>query len=107
MECRSRRQFLQGSLAVVGFGLLPGCGFLTPEVRQAQNIPRVGFLTSAPQSRYAAFLDGLHDLGYIEGQTIVIEYRDAEGNLDLVPDLTAELLELRVALIVAAPSSVA
>src|SRR5262249_1230037 len=38
---------------------------------------------------------------------IVIEYRDAEGNLDLVPDLTAELLELRVALIVAAPSSVA
>jgi len=70
----------------------------------AQQVPRLGFLgTNSPSdisARIAAFRQGLSDLGYIEGQNIVIEYRWAEGKPDRLPKLAAELVNLRVDIIV-------
>ena len=75
------------------------------EAQQAKKVPRIGFLfTASPvafRSRIDALRQGLRDLGYIEGQNIVIEYRYAEGKQDLATELAAELIRLKVDLIVA------
>ena len=55
---------------------------------------------SAPGPQIEAFRRGLRDLGYIEGKNILIEYRDAEGNLDRAPALIAELVQLKVDILV-------
>jgi putative ABC transport system substrate-binding protein len=64
------------------------------------KIPRIGYLivASPSTSRAAteAFRQGLRDLGYVEGKNIVIEYRYAEGKLDRLPALAAELVRLKV-----------
>jgi putative tryptophan/tyrosine transport system substrate-binding protein len=70
----------------------------------AQQIPRIGFLgTTSPSdisARVEMFRQGLREAGYIEGQSIVIEYRWAEGKPDRLPKLAAELVNLRVDTIV-------
>ena len=76
---------------------------VTAEAQQPKKVPRIGFLTassaSSQASRLDAFRQGLRELGYIEGKNIVIEYRYAEG-LDRLPALAAELVRLKVAVIV-------
>jgi putative ABC transport system substrate-binding protein len=71
---------------------------------QRQHVPRLGFLgieaTIAPQQRQAAFIDGLRALGYVDGRTIAIEYRWAQGHIDRLPALAAELVGLRVDILV-------
>jgi hypothetical protein len=67
------------------------------QAQQPAKVPRVGWLSinsaeSALPARYNAFRQGLRDLGYIEGQNIVIEHRDAEGKLQRLPDAAAELV---------------
>ena len=68
-------------------------------------MPQIGFLSAQPAARIAdstsAFVRGLADLGYIEGKNIIIEYRWAEGKIERLPDLVAELVRLRVDVIVA------
>jgi len=54
---------------------------------------------------HGAFRQGLRDLGYVEGRNVVIEYRDAEGKLERLPALAAELVALKVDVIVARQSS--
>jgi putative ABC transport system substrate-binding protein len=75
------------------------------QAQQPKKNPRIGFLTSSSASAYVnrveAFLGGLRDLGYVDGQNIVIEYRYAEGKNDRLPELTAELVRLKVDVIVA------
>jgi ABC-type uncharacterized transport system substrate-binding protein len=72
---------------------------------QQGKIPRIGFLASSSgdrlKNRLGAFQQGLRDLGYIEGKNIAIEYRSAEGNFERLPELAAEMLRLRVDVIVA------
>jgi putative ABC transport system substrate-binding protein len=72
--------------------------------------PRIAYLTaayfSAILARTEAFRHGLRQLGYVEGTDIVIEWRSAEGKIDLLPALTAELLHLKVAIIVTAGTAV-
>src|SRR5215470_12616726 len=74
------------------------------EAQQAKKIPTVGHLVLASfatvSARVEAFRQGLHDLGYVEGKTIVIEYRSADENLDRLPELAAELVRLKVDVIV-------
>jgi len=74
------------------------------EAQQAAKIARIGYLAinlaTAPHMR-EAFLQGLRDLGYVEGRNVVIEYRDAEGNVERLPALAAELVALKVDVIVA------
>jgi putative tryptophan/tyrosine transport system substrate-binding protein len=70
----------------------------------AQQMPRLGFLgTTSPSdisARIEMFQQGLREVGYIEGQNIVIEYRWAEGRPDRLPKLAAELVNLRVDIVV-------
>ena len=91
------------SLAVGG--LLLALGFPT-EAQQAKKVPRIGYLSStspsAGASRIEAFRQGLRDLGYIEGENLVIEWRYAEGKLDRLPALAAELVRLNVDIILSA-----
>jgi putative tryptophan/tyrosine transport system substrate-binding protein len=75
------------------------------EAQQSTKVPRIGVLnaTSAASmaSRMELFRQGLRDLGHVEGQNIVVEYRYADGKLNRLPDLAAELVRLNVAVIVA------
>jgi len=74
------------------------------EAQQPKKVPRIGYLDavslSASAGRIEAFRQGLRELGYIEGKNIVIEYRFAEGKLDQVPRNAAELVGLKVDVIV-------
>jgi putative ABC transport system substrate-binding protein len=75
-------------------------GFLLPpsEAQQVTRIPRVGFV--APQGRslplFDAFRQGLANLGYVDGQNILVEPRFAEGHYERFPDIFAELVGLKV-----------
>jgi putative tryptophan/tyrosine transport system substrate-binding protein len=79
---------------------------VTAEAQQPTKIPRIGFLgaisASANSARNEAFRQGLRELGYVEGKSIVIEYRYAEGKLDHLSALAAELVRLKVDVIVSA-----
>ena len=72
--------------------------------QQAGKVPRIGFLGPASPSTFAArlegFRQGLRDFGYIEGATITIEYRWAEGRYERLPELAADLVRSKVDLIV-------
>ena len=74
--------------------------------QQPTKIPRVGFLAggslSTNAARLEAFRQGLRELGYVEGKNIVIEWRFAEGKFDRLPGLAAELVRLKVDIIVTA-----
>jgi len=74
------------------------------QAQQLTKIPRIGYLTtpslSANATRIEAFVQGLRELGYVEGKNIVVEWRSAEGKLDGVAALAAELVRLKVDLIV-------
>jgi putative ABC transport system substrate-binding protein len=80
------------------------------EAQQANKVPRVGYLTgaylSAIANRTEAFRQGLRELGYVEGKNIIIERRSAEGKVDRLPALVAELLRLKVDIIVTAGGAV-
>jgi len=74
------------------------------EAQQPKKVPRIGYLgatsASSESLRHEAFRQGLREVGYIEGQNITIEYRYAEGKLDRLPALAAELVALKVDVIV-------
>jgi putative ABC transport system substrate-binding protein len=79
------------------------------QAQQPKKVPRIAWLTSSPLSgnanRIEAFRQGLRELGYVEGENIVIEYRSGEGNRDRVPALAVELVHLKVDVIVTAGAS--
>ena len=76
------------------------------EAQQPKKVPRIGYLSSSDaateSTRSEAIRLALRELGYIEGQNIAIEYRYAEGKLDRFPELAAELVRLKVDIIVVA-----
>src|SRR5262245_402969 len=78
---------------------------LAVEGQRAGNVPRVAYLNASSADNaigvVEAFRQGLRELGYIEGQNIVIEYRWADGRFDRLPALAAELVRLTVDVIVA------
>jgi ABC transporter substrate binding protein len=80
---------------------------LAAEAQQAEKVYRIGYLTTFPmaQSGHPSFMQGLLEHGYVEGQNLVIERRSADGNPAKLHDLAAELVRLRVAVIVAGDSS--
>src|SRR5215208_5125457 len=98
-----RRQFL----AIIG-----GVGAARPfflRAQQATKLPSVGFLgagTPSGWSRWtAAFLVRLHELGWVEGRTMSIEYRWAEGHSERYAEITAEFVRLNVDVIVSVGSA--
>ncbi|OGQ74803.1 MAG: hypothetical protein A3G94_07955 [Deltaproteobacteria bacterium RIFCSPLOWO2_12_FULL_60_16] len=74
------------------------------EAQQPKKVPRIGYLTGGSPSSgyYEAFRQGLRELGYAEGKNIIIEFYFAEGKLDRLPSLAAELVRLKVDVIVTA-----
>jgi putative ABC transport system substrate-binding protein len=76
------------------------------QAQQPTNIPRLGYLTAPPFSaitaQHEAFRQGLRELGYVEGKNIFVEWRSAEAKLDRLPELAAELVRLKVDVIVTA-----
>src|SRR6266849_6703481 len=98
-----RRDFLP----VIGIGL---SGWPVPaEAQQAAKIARIGYLgTDLARASRETFLQGLRDLGYIEGRNTAIDYRYGEGeNFEQLPALAAELVVLRVDVIVAVAGTLA
>jgi ABC-type uncharacterized transport system substrate-binding protein len=98
-----RRAFL----ATVSSGLLTAP--LAAEAQQAGKVYRVGILTNkasdpAEACLWQAFRSGLRERGWIEGQNILIEFRAAEGNTARLPELAADLVRLKVDLILARSS---
>jgi putative ABC transport system substrate-binding protein len=77
---------------------------LAARAQQSGKIPRIGFLTRASDtsvvSQIDAFRQSLRDLGWVEGKSVTIEYRDAAGHADRLPALAAELVALNVDVIV-------
>jgi putative tryptophan/tyrosine transport system substrate-binding protein len=77
---------------------------LVARAQQPKNIPRLCFLSfdldpAASRSRFEAFFQGLRDLGYVDGQTITIDYLSAEGRGERYPALTSECLRLKADII--------
>jgi len=83
----------------------------TAEAQQAKKVPRIGVLASTTPSSMKDTLDPfrqrLHELGYVEGKNIVFEYRWGEGNADRFPILAAELVRLKVDVILANSTPIA
>jgi ABC-type uncharacterized transport system substrate-binding protein len=76
---------------------------LPTQAQQPKKVPRIGILSplsSSADDLLDAFRQGLRELGYVEGRNIVIEYRSAEGRNDRLPELAAELVRLKVDVLV-------
>ena len=99
---------LIGLAVVLTFSLLAAP--LVGEAQQSAKVPQIGVLgngRSAASVEWASFRQGLRELGWIEGHTVAIAYRDAEGNPDRFPALAAELVQLKVDVIaVAGPPAI-
>ena len=103
MDRLQRRDFLIAAGALLAAPL-------AAEAQQAAKVARIGFLgnsTTALGHLRDAFLQGMRDLGYVEGRNLVIEYRYAEGQLERFPALAAELVALKVEVLVAPPTPAA
>jgi putative ABC transport system substrate-binding protein len=100
-----RKNVMRFTLCAMLFALC-----LPATAQQPPKVPRIGFLGAASPSantpRTDAFRQGLRELGYVEGKDIAIEYRAAEGKLDRLPALAAELVRLKVDVIVTSGPSV-
>ena len=81
------------------------------QAQQPKKVPRVGYLAAvsaaADAPRLEAFRQGLRDLGYIEGQNIFIDYRHEGRSFELLPDLAAELIGLKIDVLVAVTTNAA
>jgi putative tryptophan/tyrosine transport system substrate-binding protein len=105
MNLKSKIQNLKwGGVVVIGVAfVLLG---VMAHAQQPAKVPRIGFLIATSQSvssaRIEAFQQGLRELGYVEGKNVVIEWRSAEGKLDRLPALAAELVRLKMDIIVTA-----
>src|SRR4051794_3871693 len=101
----NRREFLQGSAAVAVGGFLSGCGIVAPLVSKPASVRRVGFLNEATASTpysspdFDAWRQQLAELGWIEGQNLIVEYRNADGSQERLRDLAVDLVRAGVEVI--------
>ena len=90
---------------VLGVMLVMLCS--SAQAQQANKVARIGFLAAPSRAGMShlseAFLQGLRELGYVEGKNIAIEYRWADGKFERLPELAAELVRLKLDVIVAVP----
>src|SRR4030095_13118325 len=104
-RCRMKKAAVPSILVAV---VLLALGVIA-EAQQPKKVPRIGYLAGVPLSvnadRVEAFRQGMRDLGYVEGKNLVIEWRSWEGKFDRLPALAAELVRLKVEVIVAVGTS--
>ena len=97
----NQKEIVRVALCVLLFALS-----VSAQAQQRAKVPRIGYLAAgsalSASARIEAFRHGLRALGYLEGKDIVIEYRNAAGKLDQVPQNAAELVRLKVDVIVTA-----
>jgi putative tryptophan/tyrosine transport system substrate-binding protein len=102
----SQRSVVSNSVFCFALSALVFAFCLPTAAQQPTKIARIGYLSSTSSSagsaRIEAFRQGLRELGYVEGKNILIEWRYAEGKLDRLPALAAELVHLKVDIIVSA-----
>ena len=111
MRTQSRRQFLWGGMTLAGLGLLAGCERLPGQAPPEPKVRRVAYQSGAlPNAAYeaniAAFREGLHDLGYVEGHNLLILPSLANGD-DQLAEPVAALVRLQPEVILAASATVA
>src|SRR5262245_57958251 len=100
LKDRTMQRRILGCLVALALSL---CAIaLTAEAQLATKVYRIGFLSPGfprpdRDPPVDAFRQGLRELGYVEGQNLIIEYRGAEGKDERLPDLAAELVGLKVA----------
>ena len=104
-----RREFLRsaGAAGLASVGLLAGCGPRAPGGAAPKALPQIGYLVGeAPPAPGEAdpFMQGLRDLGYVEGQNVIVHRRYAVGSQDRPTDLASELVALGVDVLVARQS---
>src|SRR3954468_58754 len=96
MQRVNRREFVAGA-GSAGLGLAAGCGRLPWQAPVPVKVPRIGVLSfragNKPytESLHAAFREALGDLGYMEGQNIVLDFRYGDAQPERMPGLAAEL----------------
>ena len=71
------------------------------EAQQPTKVARIGYLSGGGSSLPQAFVQSLHDLGYSEGKNLTLEYRTTEGNTGRYADIIAELVRMKVDVIIA------
>src|SRR5437016_1857568 len=102
MVCAMRKA---GVLSILSVVVLLALGVIA-EAQQPKNVRRIGYLSAFDAAREAPRSEGirlaLRDLGYLEGQNIATEYRYTEANPNRAPELAAELVRLKVDIIVVA-----
>src|SRR5439155_24732712 len=74
---------------------------LSAHAQQLSKLPRIGFLQRIQNENVVAFIQGLRDAGYVDGQNAIIETRIFETTLDRLPDLAKELVDLKCDVILA------
>jgi putative tryptophan/tyrosine transport system substrate-binding protein len=95
---------LKSALRNLKFAILLGAmlfALCLPASAQHAHIPRIGYLAGGGSSLPQPFVQRLRDLGYVEGKNIAFEYRTTEGQSRRYPDLAAELVRLKVDIMVA------
>ena len=103
-KCEERKS-MSKKILCLEIGVLLFTLSFPAQAQQPAKTPRIGFVTSAgdpknPGPRVQAFQRGLRELGYVEGKNIQVEYRYLEGNQERVPSIVAELLQLKVDVLV-------
>src|SRR5947209_6595967 len=93
------------TIIVVWLVALDFAPFRVAEAQQPKKVPRIGFLAvsgdpNTPGPWVEAFRQGLRDLGYTEGKNVLVEYRYVEGKLNRIPSLVAELVQLKIDVLV-------
>src|SRR3954471_5725095 len=91
----SRRRFVVGTGAS-SLGLLAGCGRWPWQAQAPTKLPRIGYVGSASDRNLEGLLDGLHELGYVEGRNLTVEWRVTGGRRERVAEAVAELVALNV-----------
>ena len=96
---------LKSKIQNLKFGMLIGAilfavSFPAAAQQPARKVPRIGYLDFGNSNHLKPFRQGLRELGYVEGRNIAIEYRSAEGDINRLAELAAELVRLKVDVIV-------
>jgi len=102
---------MRNKILYLGLGAMLFALCVSAEAQQPKKVPRIGYLSSGSPSTnlgyLQAFLQGLRELGYVEGKNVLIEYKWAEGRFERMPEMAEELVRLKVDIIIAPNSAIA